>query len=66
MKRINNLNTLFFGEDLEYLLMVKDRVVNYIDNSKSMYSYHSIIWADEKGWYLTINVYRNDDLKLIE
>jgi hypothetical protein len=66
MKRINNLNTLFFGEDLEYLLMVKDRVVNYIDTSKSMYSYHSIIWADEKGWYLTINVYRNDDLKLIE
>ncbi len=66
MKRINNLNTLFFGEDLEYLLMVKDRVVNYIDTNKSMYSYHSIIWADEKGWYLTINVYRNDDLKLIE
>jgi|APFre7841882793_1041355.scaffolds.fasta_scaffold140337_2 hypothetical protein len=65
MKRINKNNTLFFGEDLEYLLMVKDRVVDYID-TKSMYSYHSIIWADEKGWYLTINVYRNDDLKLIE
>jgi len=66
MKRINKGNTLFFGEDLEYLLMVKDRVVEYIDGSKSMYSYHSIIWADEKGWYLTINVYRNDDLKMIE
>lgn len=66
MERINKNNTIFFGEDIEYLLMVKDRVVDYIDNSKSMYSYHSIIWADDKGWYLTINVYRNDDLKLIE
>lgn len=66
MQRINKLNTLFFGDDLEYLLIVKDRVVDYIDETKNLYSYHSIIWADEKGWYLTINVFRNDDLKMIE
>jgi hypothetical protein len=66
MLRVNKYNTLFFGDDLEHLLMSKERIVNYIENSKSMYSYHTVIWANENGWYLTVNVYRNDDLKLIE
>lgn len=66
MQRINQFNTIFFGDDLEYLLMVKDRVVEHLEKSKNIYTYHSIIWADSKGWYLTINVYNIDDLKLTD
>lgn len=64
MQRINNVNTLFFGDDLEHLLMVKDRVVEYLEKFKDKYTYHSIIWANSKGWYLTVNVFKINDLKM--
>jgi len=52
MQRINRLNTLFFGDDLEYLISVKERVLSVLDEKKDNYTYEYSIYANEKGWLL--------------
>ena len=59
MQRINRLNTLFFGSDLEYLLLVKERVLDTLDKKTIEYSYTYSIEVNDNGWYLNINIYHN-------
>lgn len=59
MQRINRLNTLFFGNDLEYLLLVKERIVVALDKKTVEYTYTYSIEANEQGWYLNVNIYHN-------
>jgi hypothetical protein len=59
MQRINRLNTLFFGSDLEYLLLVKERVLDTLDKKTTEYSYTYSIEVNDNGWYLNINIYHN-------
>lgn len=60
MQRINRLNTLFFGDDLEYLISVKERVLSVLDEKKDNYTYEYSIYANEKGWFLNVNIYHID------
>lgn len=59
MQRINRLNTLFFGSDLEYLLLVKERVLDTLDKKALEYTYTYSIEVNEHGWYLNVNIYHN-------
>ena len=59
MQRINRLNTLFFGSDLEYLLLVKERVIDTLDKKTTEYSYTYSIEVNDNGWYLNVNIYHN-------
>jgi hypothetical protein len=59
MQRINRLNTLFFGSDLEYLLLVKERVLDTLDKKTTEYSYTYSIEVNDNGWYLNVNIYHN-------
>jgi hypothetical protein len=59
MQRINRLNTLFFGNDLEYLLLVKERVLSTLDKQAVDYSYTYSIESSNQGWYLNINIFHN-------
>jgi hypothetical protein len=59
MQRINRLNTLFFGNDLEYLLLVKERVLTALDKKALEYTYNYSIEANDNGWFLNVNIYHN-------
>lgn len=60
MQRINRLNTLFFGDDFEYLFSVKERVLSVLDEKKDNYTYEYSIYANETGWFLNVNIYHID------
>jgi hypothetical protein len=61
VKRINQLNTIFFGDDLERLLIVKDRINFVLDSKKEQYYYTEFIFSTKAGWFLEINVYPKID-----
>jgi hypothetical protein len=61
VNRINQLNTLFFGDDIERLLSVKGKIIFVLSNKKEQYYYTDLIISSKAGWFLEINVYPRID-----